>query len=226
MSAPAQGTQAIDRAGELLARAARQRGAARACATSPRPPTCPRAPPRACSRALERHGLVHQAGERGKLEPGPAILRFAHRGGVERNLVELAQPSLDALAEAQRRDDQPRRARARRRRAPRPGRQPPLPRHRASGSGAASTTTAPPSARSSSPTARPSCPPGRLARLTPATVVDRATLDGRARARPPRRLRDGDRRARGRASPRSPRPSTGRRRRDRRAQRSRARRCA
>ena len=42
--------------------------------------------------ALERHGLVHQAGERGKLEPGPAILRFAHRGGVERHLVELAQP--------------------------------------------------------------------------------------------------------------------------------------
>ena len=49
--------------------------------------------------ALERHGLVHQAGERGKLEPGPAILRFAHRGGVERHLVELAHPALEAVAE-------------------------------------------------------------------------------------------------------------------------------
>ena len=50
--------------------------------------------------ALERHGLVHQAGERGKLEPGPAILRFAHRGGVERHLVELAHQSLEALSRA------------------------------------------------------------------------------------------------------------------------------
>jgi DNA-binding IclR family transcriptional regulator len=50
--------------------------------------------------ALERHGLVHQAGQRGKLEPGPAILRFAHRGGVERHLLELAQPSLERLSEA------------------------------------------------------------------------------------------------------------------------------
>ena len=38
--------------------------------------------------ALERHGLVHQSGERGMLEPGPAILRFAHRGAVERNRVK------------------------------------------------------------------------------------------------------------------------------------------
>ena len=49
---------------------------------------------------LERHGLVHQAGARGKLEPGPVIMRFAHRGAVERHLVELAEPSLEALSEA------------------------------------------------------------------------------------------------------------------------------
>jgi IclR family acetate operon transcriptional repressor len=47
---------------------------------------------------LERHGLVHQAGQRGSFEPGPAIMRFAHRGAVERSLVELSQPSLDALS--------------------------------------------------------------------------------------------------------------------------------
>ena len=52
--------------------------------------------------ALERHGLVHQSGQRGKLEPGPAIMRFAHRGAAERNLLELAGPSLDALSEASR----------------------------------------------------------------------------------------------------------------------------
>jgi DNA-binding IclR family transcriptional regulator len=50
--------------------------------------------------ALERHGLVHQAGQRGKLEPGPAILRFAQRGGVERHLVELAERALEAVSES------------------------------------------------------------------------------------------------------------------------------
>jgi IclR family transcriptional regulator, acetate operon repressor len=49
---------------------------------------------------LERHGLVHQAGARGKLEPGPVIMRFAHRGAGERHLLELAEPSLEALSEA------------------------------------------------------------------------------------------------------------------------------
>jgi DNA-binding IclR family transcriptional regulator len=50
--------------------------------------------------ALERRGLVEQDGERGRLRPGPAILRVAERGMLERNIVELARPVLDALAEA------------------------------------------------------------------------------------------------------------------------------
>jgi DNA-binding IclR family transcriptional regulator len=50
--------------------------------------------------ALERRGLVEQDGERGRLRPGPAILRIAERGMLERNVVELARPSLDALAAA------------------------------------------------------------------------------------------------------------------------------
>ncbi len=50
--------------------------------------------------ALERRGLVEQVGERGRLRPGPAILRVAERGLLERNLVELARPSLDELAHA------------------------------------------------------------------------------------------------------------------------------
>jgi DNA-binding IclR family transcriptional regulator len=50
--------------------------------------------------ALERRGLVEQDGRRGRLRPGPAILRVAERSMLERNIVELARPSLDALAEA------------------------------------------------------------------------------------------------------------------------------
>ena len=50
--------------------------------------------------ALERRGLVEQDGARGRLRPGPAILRVAERGMLERNIVELARPSLDALAQA------------------------------------------------------------------------------------------------------------------------------
>ena len=50
--------------------------------------------------ALERRGLVEQDGERGRLRPGPAILRVAERGMLERNLVEIARPALAALARA------------------------------------------------------------------------------------------------------------------------------
>ena len=50
--------------------------------------------------ALERRGLVEQDGERGRLRPGPAILRVAERSMLERNIVGLARPSLDGLAEA------------------------------------------------------------------------------------------------------------------------------
>ena len=49
--------------------------------------------------ALERQGLVEQDGERGRIRPGPAILRVAERSLLERNVVELAHPSLDALGQ-------------------------------------------------------------------------------------------------------------------------------
>jgi IclR family transcriptional regulator, acetate operon repressor len=50
--------------------------------------------------ALERRGLIEQDGERGRLRPGPAILRVAERSMLERNIVELSRPTLDALAQA------------------------------------------------------------------------------------------------------------------------------
>jgi IclR family transcriptional regulator, acetate operon repressor len=49
--------------------------------------------------ALERRGLVEQDGDRGRLRPGPAILRVAERGMLERNVVEMARPALSALSE-------------------------------------------------------------------------------------------------------------------------------
>jgi len=50
--------------------------------------------------ALERRGLVEQDGSRGRLRPGPAILRVAERGMLQRNLVELGGDALDVLSQA------------------------------------------------------------------------------------------------------------------------------
>ena len=50
--------------------------------------------------ALERRGLIEQDGQRGRLRPGPAILRVAERSMLERNIVELAGPALDRLSDA------------------------------------------------------------------------------------------------------------------------------
>jgi IclR family acetate operon transcriptional repressor len=98
MSAGA-GTQSVDRAAQLLATLLDSESplSLRELADAA---DLPKSTASRLLSALERHGLVHQAGQRGELEPGPAILRFAHRGGVERNLLELAQPSLEALSEA------------------------------------------------------------------------------------------------------------------------------
>jgi IclR family transcriptional regulator, acetate operon repressor len=50
--------------------------------------------------ALERRGLIEQDGERGRLRPGPAILRVAERSMLERSLVEMSRSALDTLAQA------------------------------------------------------------------------------------------------------------------------------
>jgi DNA-binding IclR family transcriptional regulator len=91
-----QGTQAIDRAAQLLT----------LVLSSDEPigvgdlAQAAELPKSTASRlvsSLERHGLVRRNGARGKVQAGPAILRFAHRGVVDRNLVELAQAPLEAL---------------------------------------------------------------------------------------------------------------------------------
>jgi IclR family acetate operon transcriptional repressor len=91
--------RSIDRAGEMLARLleSEEPMSLRELAEGA---DLPKSTASRLLTALERHGLVHQAGQRGKLEPGPAILRFAQRGGVERHLVELAERALEAVSES------------------------------------------------------------------------------------------------------------------------------
>ena len=90
------GTQAIDRAAELLVRVVE----------SPRPlgvgelserSGLPKSTTSRLVGALERRGLVQRSGER-RVVPGPVLLRFAHRDTGE-SLVELAAPALRALAQ-------------------------------------------------------------------------------------------------------------------------------
>ena len=96
---PSQGTTAIDRGADLLVRVleSEQPVALTDLASAA---GLPKSTASRLVSALERRGLVEQDGERGRLRPGPAILRVAERSMLERNIVELSRPALDALAEA------------------------------------------------------------------------------------------------------------------------------
>ena len=96
--ADATGTQAIERAAQVLVRVVE----------SAQPPSVselaarvglPKSTTSRLVGALERQGLVQRLGERGRLRPGPVLLSFASRDGSP-TLVELAAPSLRRLAEA------------------------------------------------------------------------------------------------------------------------------
>jgi IclR family transcriptional regulator, acetate operon repressor len=93
-----QGTQAIDRAAQLLTLVL-DSDTPLGVGDLALAAALPKSTASRLVSSLERHGLVRRTGARGKVEAGPAILRFAHRGVVERNLVELAQGPLDALGE-------------------------------------------------------------------------------------------------------------------------------
>ena len=90
------GTTAIDRGAELLVRVleSEQPVALTDLASAS---GIPKSTASRLVSALERQGLVEQDGERGRLRPGPAILRVAERSMLERNILELARASLDAL---------------------------------------------------------------------------------------------------------------------------------
>jgi IclR family acetate operon transcriptional repressor len=97
--APAHGVAAVDRAAELLVRVLESEEPIAlgdlAAATG-----IPKSTTSRLLTALEGRGLVEQDGERGRLRPGPAILRVAERSMLQRNVVELARPTLDALGAA------------------------------------------------------------------------------------------------------------------------------
>jgi IclR family transcriptional regulator, acetate operon repressor len=90
-----QGTRTINRAAQLLTLvldAERPRGLTELADDA----ALPKSTASRLLGALEREGLIQQRGRRGRFEPGPVLRRFASRG----QLVELAQPHLEALSEA------------------------------------------------------------------------------------------------------------------------------
>jgi DNA-binding IclR family transcriptional regulator len=94
----ATGTQAIDRAAQLLVRvveAAQPPSVGELAARA----GLPKSTTSRLVSALERQGLVQRLGERGRLTAGPVLLRYANRD-VSSTLVELAAPSLRRLADA------------------------------------------------------------------------------------------------------------------------------
>ncbi|MBV9820014.1 MAG: IclR family transcriptional regulator [Solirubrobacterales bacterium] len=92
------GTAAIDRGAELLVRVLESDEPV-ALADLAAASGIPKSTASRLLSALERQGLITQDGLRGRLRPGPAILRVAARSLLERSVTELAGPSLDALGE-------------------------------------------------------------------------------------------------------------------------------
>lgn len=93
------GTQSIDRAAQLLVHVVE----------NPEPSSVgllaettglPKSTTSRLVRALERQGLLQRDGVRGGLTPGPVLLRFARRGEDEIDLAAAATDTLDRLAEA------------------------------------------------------------------------------------------------------------------------------
>jgi IclR family transcriptional regulator, acetate operon repressor len=93
----AAGTQAIERAAGLLVRVV-ESGAPIAVGELAATSGLPKSTTSRLIGALERQGLLQRDGQRGRLRPGPVLLRFAHR--ADATLVELAEPALQRLAAA------------------------------------------------------------------------------------------------------------------------------
>ena len=93
------GAQAVDRAAQLLSLVL-SADAPRALTDLADSAGLPKSTASRLLGALESHGLIEQAGARGAFRAGPVLVRFAHRGLVDRNLLELAQQPMHALSEA------------------------------------------------------------------------------------------------------------------------------
>ena len=89
------GTQAIDRAAELLVRVV-ESGRALGVGELAEQSGLPKSTTSRLVGALERQGLVQRDGQRGRFRPGPVLLRFAHR--TDDALADLADDALRRLA--------------------------------------------------------------------------------------------------------------------------------
>jgi IclR family acetate operon transcriptional repressor len=98
MAGEPSGTQAIDRAAQLLVRVV-ESAQAPSIGELASGAGLPKSTTSRLVGALERQGLVQRLGERGRLRPGPVLLRYASRDASQ-TLVELALPSLRRLADA------------------------------------------------------------------------------------------------------------------------------
>jgi IclR family acetate operon transcriptional repressor len=92
------GTQAIDRAAELLVRLIEsdQAWSTGDLADNTR---LPKSTASRLLRALERHELVQRDPQSGALRPGSVLVQYARRGAGNLDLVALARPTLERLAE-------------------------------------------------------------------------------------------------------------------------------
>jgi DNA-binding IclR family transcriptional regulator len=89
------GTQAVDRAAQLLIEVARRRNPMSFTELTAASGLAKSTTSRLLT-ALERHGLVRRD-ESGRFSPGEVFLSYAWRGGAEADLVSLAQPALAQL---------------------------------------------------------------------------------------------------------------------------------
>jgi IclR family acetate operon transcriptional repressor len=96
---PRPGTQSIDRAAQLLVRVV-ESGHPTSVGELAERTGLPKSTTSRLVGALERQGLLQRDGGRATVRPGPVLLRFAHRGVSDADLVELAADSLDRLAAA------------------------------------------------------------------------------------------------------------------------------
>jgi IclR family acetate operon transcriptional repressor len=91
------GTQAVDRAAQLLVEVARHRDPVSFTELTAASGLAKSTTSRLLT-ALERNGLLRRDGS-GRFSPGEVFLSYAWRGGAEADLVSIAQPSLAQLGE-------------------------------------------------------------------------------------------------------------------------------
>ena len=176
---------------------ARERRADDACAISPRPPTCPRAPHRGSSRRSSATASSTRPASAASSSPARRSCASPIAAASSATSSSWPSPRSRRVGPGQRRDGQPLGPHPLRRRPPRPGRRPPLPRRRPVG-------RAP--RRIPLHRQRQGLPRLRRGRDPPRAAGAADDGDGRQprraragpRARAPRRLRHRRRRARGR----------------------------